>query len=44
MKPASPNNVIGCTLALTRSFRRIDAKLRKGEWESQWAVGAPLPR
>lgn len=34
---------IGCMLALTRSFGRIDAKLRKGEWESQWAVGMPAP-
>lgn len=33
--------VIGSMLALTRSFARIDAKLRKGEWESQWAVDAP---
>ena len=33
--------VIGCMLALTRSFGRIDAKLRNGEWESQWAVGVP---
>jgi phosphoglycerate dehydrogenase-like enzyme len=35
--------VIGCMLALTRSFGRIDAKLRRGEWESQWAVGTPAP-
>ena len=35
--------VIGSMLALTRSFGRIDARLRKGEWESQWAVGAPAP-
>ncbi len=35
--------VIGSMLALTRSFGRIDAKLRKGEWESQWAVGSPAP-
>ena len=33
--------VIGTMLALTRSFGRIDARLRKGEWESQWAVGIP---
>jgi phosphoglycerate dehydrogenase-like enzyme len=30
-------------LALTRSFARIDAKLRQGQWESQWAFGAPPP-
>jgi phosphoglycerate dehydrogenase-like enzyme len=35
--------VIGAMLALTRSFWRTDAKLRKGEWVSQWAVGAPAP-
>jgi phosphoglycerate dehydrogenase-like enzyme len=35
--------VIGSMLALTRSFGRVDAKLRKGEWESQWAVGSPAP-
>ena len=36
--------VIGTMIALTRSFGRIDAKLRSGEWESQWAVGAVAPR
>jgi phosphoglycerate dehydrogenase-like enzyme len=35
--------VIGAMIALTRSFGRIDAKLRIGEWESQWAVGAQAP-
>jgi phosphoglycerate dehydrogenase-like enzyme len=35
--------VIGTMLALTRPFGRIDARLRKGEWESQWAVGSPAP-
>jgi phosphoglycerate dehydrogenase-like enzyme len=35
--------VIGAMIALTRSFGRIDAKLRQGCWESQWAVGAPAP-
>lgn len=35
--------VIGTMLALTRSFGRIDARLRKGEWESQWAVGTLAP-
>jgi phosphoglycerate dehydrogenase-like enzyme len=33
--------VIGAMIALTRSFRQIDQKLRKGEWESQWSVGTP---
>ena len=35
--------VIGAMIALTRSLARIDAKLRAGEWESQWAIGAPAP-
>lgn len=35
--------VVGAMIALTRSFVRIDTKLRNGEWESQWAVGAPAP-
>ncbi|HWX61787.1 2-hydroxyacid dehydrogenase [Bradyrhizobium sp.] len=35
--------VIGAMIALTRSFRRLDQKLRAGEWESQWSVGTPAP-
>lgn len=35
--------IIGAMLALTRSFARLDGKLRRGEWESQWAVGVPAP-
>src|ERR1700729_4575544 len=35
--------IIGAMIALTRSFGRLDARLRSGEWESQWAVGAPAP-
>jgi phosphoglycerate dehydrogenase-like enzyme len=35
--------VIGAMIALTRSFGRLDTRLRRGEWESQWAVGAPAP-
>ena len=35
--------VIGAMLALTRDFLRLDPALRKGEWRSQWAVGAPPP-
>jgi phosphoglycerate dehydrogenase-like enzyme len=34
---------LGAMLALTRGFARIDAALRRGVWESQWAVGAPPP-
>ncbi len=35
--------VIGAMIALTRSFGRLDAKLRQGHWESQWAVGTAAP-
>lgn len=35
--------VIGAMIALTRSFQRLDLKLRSGEWESQWSVGMPAP-
>jgi phosphoglycerate dehydrogenase-like enzyme len=35
--------VIGAMIALQRSFSRIDAKLRRGQWESQWAVAVPPP-
>jgi phosphoglycerate dehydrogenase-like enzyme len=30
-------------IALTRDFQRLDAKLRDGQWESQWSVGTPAP-
>jgi phosphoglycerate dehydrogenase-like enzyme len=30
-------------IALTRGFARVDAKLRQGTWESQWALGVPPP-
>jgi phosphoglycerate dehydrogenase-like enzyme len=33
--------VIGAMLAFTRSFARLDASLRQGRWESQWAVSTP---
>ena len=35
--------VIGAMLALTRSYGRIDASLRRGAWESQWGVGGSPP-
>src|SRR5262245_61457483 len=35
--------VIGAMLAMTRSFCRIDAALRRGVWESQWVVGGTPP-
>jgi phosphoglycerate dehydrogenase-like enzyme len=34
---------IGAMVALTREFYRLDAALRRGEWQSQWSVGAPVP-
>jgi phosphoglycerate dehydrogenase-like enzyme len=35
--------VIGAMIAMSRSFGRIDASLRAGHWESQWAPGVPPP-
>ncbi len=35
--------VLGAMLTLSRSFGRLDAALRRGIWESQWAAGAPAP-
>jgi phosphoglycerate dehydrogenase-like enzyme len=35
--------VVGAMLALTRDFTRLDAALRQGVWESQWAVDAVSP-
>ena len=35
--------VIGAMLALTRQLGRLDAALRRGIWESQWAVGVTPP-
>src|SRR5205823_13605494 len=35
--------VIGAMVALSRGFCRLDARLRRGDWESQWAVSAPPP-
>ncbi len=35
--------IIGAMIALTRSFGRLDARLRLGQWESQWAVGVAAP-
>ena len=34
---------IGAMIALTRDFGRLDAALREGQWESQWAAGVPAP-
>jgi phosphoglycerate dehydrogenase-like enzyme len=35
--------IVGAMLALTRSFGSLDASLRKGRWDSQWAIGTPMP-
>lgn len=35
--------VLGAMLTLTRDLARVDAALRRGRWESQWAVGTPPP-
>jgi phosphoglycerate dehydrogenase-like enzyme len=35
--------IIGAMIALTRSFARLDARLRQGYWESQWAIGTTAP-
>ena len=36
-------HAMGAMLALTRNLSHLDARLRCGEWESQWSVGAPVP-
>jgi phosphoglycerate dehydrogenase-like enzyme len=35
--------VMGAMLALSRSFGRVDAALRGGTWQSQWAPGVSPP-
>jgi phosphoglycerate dehydrogenase-like enzyme len=35
--------VIGAIVALTRDFFRLDAALRQGDWQSQWAIGTAPP-
>jgi phosphoglycerate dehydrogenase-like enzyme len=35
--------VIGAMLTLTREFSRLDRALRRGDWQSQWAVGTAPP-
>jgi phosphoglycerate dehydrogenase-like enzyme len=35
--------VLGAMLTLTRDFAGLDDALRRGEWQSQWAVGTPPP-
>lgn len=35
--------IIGAMIALTRNFARLDAAMRRGEWDSQWAIGVEPP-
>jgi len=35
--------IVGAMLALARQYGRLDASLRRGVWESQWAVDAEPP-
>jgi phosphoglycerate dehydrogenase-like enzyme len=35
--------IMGAMLELTRGLRWLDASLRQGRWDSQWAVGVPMP-
>jgi phosphoglycerate dehydrogenase-like enzyme len=35
--------IVGAMIVLTRSFARLDAALRHGQWESQWAIGTAAP-
>jgi len=35
--------IVGSMIMLARSVGRLDAKLRRGHWESQWALAAPAP-
>ena len=35
--------IMGAMIALSRSFARLDARMRDGVWDSQWAIGAPAP-
>jgi phosphoglycerate dehydrogenase-like enzyme len=35
--------VFGAMLTMTREFSRLDGALRCGDWQSQWAVGSPIP-
>src|SRR5438874_2522633 len=35
--------ILGAMLTLTRQLGRLDAALRQGTWQSQWAVGAAAP-
>lgn len=35
--------IMGAMIALSRSFARLDARLRAGVWDSQWAIGTESP-
>ena len=36
-------HAMGAMLAVTRNLCRLDARLRRGDWESQWSLAAPAP-
>ncbi len=36
--------VMGAMIMLSRSMAALDARLREGLWDSQWAVGRPAPK
>src|SRR5439155_21279056 len=38
-----PGYALGAMLTLPRDFVRLDAALRRGIWQSQWAIGTPPP-
>jgi phosphoglycerate dehydrogenase-like enzyme len=42
-EPGIAEYVIGAMIALSRSFGTVDAHLRQGRWDSQWAPGVPPP-
>lgn len=35
--------IMGAMIALSRSFARLDARMREGVWDSQWAIGTAAP-
>ncbi len=35
--------IMGAMIALSRAFARLDTRLRAGVWDSQWAIGTPVP-
>ncbi len=35
--------IMGAMIALSRDFARLDARMREGVWDSQWAIGTEAP-